>query len=159
MRPRSPARRLPAMLGPRARHPVVVVVDDHAHTRDMLREALELAGMDVRACSNVGDALGAVLERAPDIVVTDLRLAGGPGGAHLAALLRADPATSRIAVLAISGALEATPEVVRSVDAYLSRPIDLATLPDLVSALAETRARAEPSRRDTATIARPRHPR
>ncbi|MDQ3031536.1 MAG: response regulator [Myxococcota bacterium] len=116
----------------------VVVVEDHDDTREMLRETFEHAGMDVRACASAHEALGAVTERTADVVVTDLRLAGGEaGGAELAATLRNDPTTAGIALLAVSGELEATPDVVRFVDAYLRKPVDLATLPDLVEALAD----------------------
>lgn len=126
----------------------VVVVEDHEDTREMLRETFEHAGMDVRACASANEALGAVSERSADVVVTDLRLAGGAaGGAELAATLRSDPTTAGIALLAVSGELEATPDVVRFVDAYLRKPVDLATLPDLVEALVDRAAPSHEQRR------------
>src|SRR6202008_1904636 len=56
--------------------PTILIVDDEKHTRDGLRQLLE-NDYDVYVAGDIAGAMG-VLEREPiDLLLTDLRLAGG----------------------------------------------------------------------------------
>jgi CheY-like chemotaxis protein len=52
----------------------VLVVDDDADTRELLRRALEHEGMTVREAANGRDALARVAERKPELVLLDLMM-------------------------------------------------------------------------------------
>ena len=57
----------------------VLVVDDEQEITEVLRAYLEREGMQVQACSNVADALGALARSNPDLLVLDVTLPDGSG--------------------------------------------------------------------------------
>ena len=75
----------------------VLVVEDDADTREMLAALLERDGLRVRCAASVGEALAAVREAQPDVIVSDLAL-GAEHGHELAARLRDDPDTHDLAL-------------------------------------------------------------
>ena len=80
----------------------VLIVDDNADARDMLRTFLELAGHEVHDAVNGPDAVekaGAVL---PDLALVDLGLPGFDG-LEVATRLRDNPATRGIMLVAMTG--------------------------------------------------------
>lgn len=113
----------------------VVVVEDDADSRELLREALELAGFLVRPVADADEAMNALARRIPDVVVTDLVLAHGASGWTLAEALREQPETAEVALIAVSGRVEPDWRIVRAFDAYLRKPIDLDVLSRLVAQL------------------------
>jgi two-component system nitrate/nitrite response regulator NarL len=67
----------------------VLIVDDHRLTATALADSLSVRGMEVAGvCHSVGDAVGSVQARQPDVVITDLDLGVGPTGIDLALTLR-----------------------------------------------------------------------
>ena len=52
----------------------VLVVDDHQPTVQLIRSALEGMGLDVRAAGNGAEALLAVHEEKPDLVILDVMM-------------------------------------------------------------------------------------
>lgn len=57
----------------------VLVVDDDAGIRELLTSALSFAGYEVVVAADVGSALHAIADAAPDAVVLDVMLPGGDG--------------------------------------------------------------------------------
>jgi signal transduction histidine kinase/ActR/RegA family two-component response regulator len=57
----------------------LLVVDDEPDTRDLLTAVLEQCGAEVRACSSVAEALQALDEEAPDVLVSDIGMPGENG--------------------------------------------------------------------------------
>jgi DNA-binding NarL/FixJ family response regulator len=79
----------------------IVVVDDHAVVRAGLRALLD-AQADLCVVGEAADsatALDVVAHTSPDVVLMDLNLGAGPGGAATTALVRATPAPPRVLVL------------------------------------------------------------
>jgi len=113
----------------------LVIVEDDADHRTMLAEILSMDRHVVRAYPSAEDAHAAILVRTPDIVITDLKL-GGVAGWKLAEMLRTDPRTRHVALVAVTGAVDPRREVVTHFDAYLPKPIDLDVLRELVRNLA-----------------------
>jgi CheY-like chemotaxis protein len=69
----------------------------------------------------------------PDVVVTDLVLRPHRAtGWALAEMLRREPRTSHIALIALTGRVDPRMEVVRAFDAYLRKPAEVQLLLDLV---------------------------
>jgi CheY-like chemotaxis protein len=61
----------------------ILVVDGDLQVRRLLELSLRNAGFDVRAVSTATDALKAVGEVAPDLILSEARLEGGPDGLEL----------------------------------------------------------------------------
>jgi CheY-like chemotaxis protein len=57
----------------------ILCVDDHAETCDLLRRLLVMAGHDVRAAQNAGEARRAMNEWALDLLLCDVELPDGSG--------------------------------------------------------------------------------
>jgi CheY-like chemotaxis protein len=79
----------------------LILAEENAGTRRSLGDALRGAGFSVTDVCRGDDALRAVREEAPDLVVTDLNLSG-MDGVELTRELRSDPATRHIPVIGVS---------------------------------------------------------
>ena len=82
----------------------VLIVDDDRDTREMYSESLKADGFDILAASSGEEALRLASDRAPTVVVTDLRLRGRIDGLELARRLRADKRTSKARIILLTGA-------------------------------------------------------
>jgi len=95
------------------------VVDDEPDQRFLLRRIFERAGHEVTDAPDGAAALRMVGESAPDLVLTDMMMPV-MGGAELIRFLRAEPATARIPVLAVSG----DSHLAGDADAVVTKPYD-----------------------------------
>ena len=86
---------------PPGRRPRVLLVDPDAATREIEALLVRYYGYEVRSASNPAEALRLARAERPDAIVCEL-FAGAPGGRSTVALLRRDPATSGIPVIAIA---------------------------------------------------------
>lgn len=85
----------------------VLIVEDHAVTRDGLRMMLEAVGLCVAGeADNAAQAVQEFVTCQPDIVLVDIRLGNGPDGIHVAAKLRQIAPKAKLIMFA-SDALEA----------------------------------------------------
>lgn len=114
----------------------ILVVEDNESIRELIQIVLKGAGHEVEA---VGDAEQA-LERArtirPGVILMDIQLPG-MDGLELARRLKADTATTDIVILAVTAyAMESDHRKAREAgcDGYISKPLDVKTLPDTVAA-------------------------
>jgi CheY-like chemotaxis protein len=124
----------------------VLVVDDHPINLKLACDVMEHEGYLVDRAESAEAALACIARVRPDLILMDLGMPGMDGFA-LTRRLRADEATRRIPVVALTAfamkrdeekALEA------GCDAYISKPIDTRTLPARIAALLESL----PRRRD-----------
>lgn len=122
----------------------VVVVEDDAEMRSIIRDVLENDGFEVTAVSN-GEALVAMLgHHHPDLVVLDLALPGMQG-LDVLRRLQADPA--RVPTIVVSGRGAETDRVVGlelGADDYLAKPFSHRELLARVRAVLR-RSRAVPT--------------
>lgn len=79
----------------------VLVVDDEAAIRDMIRFALEQSDMQVRSAANAHDALLSINEERPDIILMDWMMPG-VSGLELTRRLRKDSFTSEIPIIMLT---------------------------------------------------------
>ena len=109
----------------------VLIVDDDADIREIVQMALEFQpGWSVVGESKGENAVARAVDLAPDVILLDVNLDGMDGPATLAAL-RADPRTSTIPVLFLTGATRpAEVERLRGLgaDGILAKPFDPLTL-------------------------------
>jgi CheY-like chemotaxis protein len=81
----------------------VVVVEDHDDVRSLLVEFLRQQGARVIDCSNAAQALEAVTQERPDVVLSDINLPGGDGFQLLQSIRSLDPEIGgKTAVIAMS---------------------------------------------------------
>ena len=79
--------------------PRVLIVEDHPMFRDALRSVLQSLGVEViGAVATAEEAVGAVRDFAPELVIMDLQLADGSGVDATARIVEVAPAT-RVLVL------------------------------------------------------------
>ncbi len=64
---------------PRPKHSKILVVDDSAINRELLRHVLDSFGYEVWSAASVTEARAILRERIPDLLLTDIHLADGNG--------------------------------------------------------------------------------
>jgi len=115
---------------------VLVVEDDHV-IRELLVVNLKMEGHDAVTAVDGSEALRAVADRAPDVVLLDMMLPGVDGW-EVAARLKGDEATRSIPIIALSArAMQADIErgMELGVDRYVTKPFDPIELMHLVGTL------------------------
>lgn len=120
----------------------LLVVEDDAHIRLGLCDALRAEGYEVSECSNGAQALPLVRQRHPDLLVLDIMLPG-KSGYDLCRELRA--AKNRVPILMLSAKGQEIDKVVGlelGADDYVTKPFSLRELLARVHALLR---RAEPA--------------
>jgi two-component system cell cycle response regulator DivK len=112
----------------------ILIVDDNPANLKLARVLLAAAGYEVRVAVDAEEAL-AVLDRFhPRLILMDLQLPG-MDGLTLTRLLKDDPATRHVAILALTAyAMKGDEEkaLLAGCDGYVTKPIDTRTLPLVV---------------------------
>jgi CheY-like chemotaxis protein len=122
----------------------VLVVDDDAPTRVMLRMVLERAGHEVVEAAHGAAALDIIgPEFLPDVVMTDLTMPILSGG-ELINRLRSAPRTASIPIVVVSGNYDSARTLRASglVQAVIDKPFDAADLTGCIRAVAGTGIRS-----------------
>ncbi|MBD0330140.1 MAG: response regulator transcription factor [Thermoleophilia bacterium] len=101
--------------------PTVLVVEDDADLRELLREVLERAGMDVREAGDGREALEAVYRDPPDLVVLDLVMPEVDGWETLARL-RDATAAPVLVLSARAGEVDKVRALRAGADDYVTKP-------------------------------------
>ena len=101
----------------------ILIVDDDPGFRALLRTTFEVVDVEVREAESMAAAEAAIEIARPEVVVLDVRLPG-PDGLALCRKLKADPATSDIAIILLTGAEEGTAASAKEAgaDAFLRKP-------------------------------------
>jgi two-component system phosphate regulon response regulator PhoB len=81
--------------------PTVLVVDDEAAIRDMIRFALEQADMSVQSAANAHEALLSITEKRPNIILMDWMMPG-VSGLELTRRLRKESYTEDIPIIMLT---------------------------------------------------------
>jgi len=106
--------------------PLVLVVEDSDAIRAAFTILLEESGYAVAAAATGAEALRLAERRAPDLVLLDLGLPD-MRGLDVARRLKADPATARVPLVALTGRDDETDRgalLAAGCAAYLVKPID-----------------------------------
>jgi DNA-binding response OmpR family regulator len=107
--------------------PKILIVDDEPNIRDLLTTSLRFAGFAVRAVGNGAQAISAVLEEEPDLIILDVMLPDINGQA-VCELIRQDPTMSDIKIICISGMVEEDKIAelrTAGADDFLHKPLDI----------------------------------
>lgn len=79
----------------------ILIVEDHPTMREAMRLVLEGEGFDIDEASDGAQALSAVHEEPPDLVLLDMSIPGVSGPDVLAAV-KGDPTTSEVRVIVVT---------------------------------------------------------
>lgn len=108
----------------------VLVVDDNAVSRELMRAVLERACDELLEASDGREALNVIAETEPDVVLLDIELPLMDGFSVLKSI-RGDPRFTHLPVFAVTAnAMEGDREkaLAAGFDAYITKPIDGAAL-------------------------------
>ena len=121
----------------------IIVIEDDADFRSLLRQVLEHAGHEVREAADGGAGLALHRDRPADLVVTDLYMPEKDGIETILELREAFP---DVRILAVSGAGHAVSRTASledarllGADAVLAKPFGLAELREAVKGLVCTK--------------------
>ena len=110
------------------------VVDDNEVNVELALVVLEAAGYVVDVALDANQALRRVAQCRPELILMDIQLPGMDGLA-LTRLIKADPATRDIVIVAFTAfAMQGDEARMRAAgcDGYIAKPIDVAQLPGQV---------------------------
>lgn len=113
----------------------ILIVDDNAINLELLRAVLEADGYDIRAAMSAEEALAALVEPRPRLILMDIQLPG-MDGLELTRRLKADPETRDILIVAVTAyAMKGDEEKAREAgfDGYITKPINTRTLGAVVA--------------------------
>ena len=105
----------------------ILVVDDEAPIRKLLREQLEAEGYIVREAKDGMDAITQVRKQSPDLIILDV-IMPQISGFDVAAILKNNPETRRIPIIILSIVGEEERSYRLGADKYLTKPIDTEAL-------------------------------
>jgi len=114
--------------------PLVLIVDDNDRNRKLARDVLRMAGIRTLEAATAAEGIAIASEHLPEVILMDLRLPDLEG-TEAARLLRADPRTARIPVVAMTAlSLDARDDWLLDAGfaGYIVKPIDIDELPDVV---------------------------
>jgi CheY-like chemotaxis protein len=130
------------MKAARSAEPILIVEDD-PDGRDMLVYYLQLNGFNVHEASDGAAALSLASTLRPRVIFMDLDL-GGLDGLEITRRMRANVGTKQAIIVAVTGRVFADDrnEAHRAgFDDFISKPFDIATLPDYLDRLLGTAGR------------------
>jgi PAS domain S-box-containing protein len=101
----------------------ILVVDDEAPMRELLRQQLSAEGYRVREAKDGRDAIAQVKKQLPDLVILDVKMPE-MSGFDVAAVLKHNPQSMSIPIIMLSVAEEQERGYRLGVDRYLIKPIN-----------------------------------
>lgn len=112
----------------------VLVVEDYEDTREFMKFILQDYGFDVAEATNGFEAIEAVKQQAPDLILMDISMPG-MDGLTAARKIREQNGGRRTPIIAITAYGEAAKKkaIEAGCDASLSKPIDFADLEPVLS--------------------------
>ena len=105
----------------------ILVIDDDASIRNLLRQELEAKGYTVREAGNGQEAITQVRESRPDLITLDI-IMDGISGYDVAAILKSDPATLDIPIIIVSVIDDKNKGRHLGIDSYVTKPLDMVLL-------------------------------
>jgi two-component system, cell cycle response regulator DivK len=121
----------------------VLIVDDNPMNMKLVRVLLTGEGYDVRTAADALEAMDILKEWRPLLILMDIQLPG-IDGLELTRRLKADSATDQIIIIGLTAyAMKGDQERILAAgcDAYIAKPIDTRTLPDVIATLVEKNSR------------------
>lgn len=106
--------------------PTILIVDDEALNRKLLEALLLPEGYLTVSAASGEEALALIAERAPDLILLDVRMPG-MDGYQVASTLKADPVTAGIPIIMVTAQADRAARVIgldAGAEEYLTKPVD-----------------------------------
>ena len=103
---------------------VILIVDDEAAIREMIRMSLELAGFNCLEANDIQQAHSTIIDKTPDLVLLDWMLPGG-SGIELLRRLKRDELTRETPVIMLTAKVDEDNKIQGldvGADDYISKP-------------------------------------
>jgi two-component system cell cycle response regulator DivK len=116
---------------------LVLIVEDHEKNLKLARDVLQAKGYETLEARTGEEGVALARQRKPDVVLMDIQLPG-ISGIEAFGQLRADPATARIPVVALTASVTPSDRsqiTAAGFDAFVSKPINLREFLDTVQRL------------------------
>ena len=104
----------------------ILIVDDEIQNRELFEHLLRLEGYRTLTAANGEEALKAIAEHSPDLILLDIMMPG-INGYELAVLLKADAATSNIPIIMVTALIDRDARLAAlnaGAEEFLSKPVD-----------------------------------
>jgi two-component system, sensor histidine kinase len=118
--------------------PVVLLAEDHDDTRRVYGLILRHFGFDVEEAASGEEAIAIARDRHPSLVLMDIGLPGIDGW-QTGRILKADPKTTNIPLIAFSARVDSTDDLIgrATFDGYIRKPVSPLELARRVGAYLE----------------------
>ena len=137
-----------------ANSPVVLIVEDHDDTREMLQLLLQVFGCRVIPAHDGEEAMNLAEKSLPDLILMDMRMPH-LDGLSLTRMIRSHPTLNEVPIIAVTGMV--TPQfrseaLTAGCNDYLYKPIDCDRLEELIKTLTPSAPRHNLSSRSVITV-------
>ena len=106
---------------------VILIVEDNEKNMKLVRDVLQVKGYQTLEAGTAEDGIALAQAHSPDLVLMDIQLPG-MNGIEALGVLRANPATARIPVIAVTASvMQQDRKLITEAgfDAYIGKPINL----------------------------------
>ena len=106
---------------------LILIVEDNEKNLKLVRDVLQVKGYKTVDTTTAEEGIKVAVEKKPDLILMDIQLPG-MNGIEALKVLRADPATSAIPVIAVTASVmqqDRTLITEAGFDAYVSKPISI----------------------------------
>jgi two-component system, cell cycle response regulator DivK len=113
---------------------LILIVEDNEKNLKLVRDVLQVKGYETLDSGTAEDGLKIAQARSPDLILMDIQLPG-MSGIDALKVLRADPATAGIPIVAITASVmqQDRQEIMRAgFDGFIEKPVNLKNLLDTV---------------------------
>jgi two-component system cell cycle response regulator DivK len=113
---------------------LILIVEDNAKNLKLVRDVLQVKGYQTIEAGSAEDGLKLARTRAPNLILMDIQLPG-MNGIEALRVLRAEPATAAIPVVAITASVmqQDRRQVINAgFDGFIEKPVNLKNLLDIV---------------------------
>jgi two-component system cell cycle response regulator DivK len=120
---------------------LILIDEDNEKNMKLVRDVLQVKGYATLEAGNAEDGIRLAAEHIPDLVLMDIQLPG-MNGIDALGVLRADPATADIPVIAVTASVmqQDRKQITEAgFDGYIGKPINLKEFLDTVRAMLERR--------------------
>ncbi|MDW5418579.1 EAL domain-containing protein [Iodobacter sp. CM08] len=108
----------------------ILIVDDESQNRKLLETLLSPEGYITQCAASGEEALAAIAEHAPDLILLDIMMPG-MDGFEVAVILKASPLTSRIPIIMVTALNDRSARLAglnAGAEEFLTKPVDRAEL-------------------------------
>ena len=120
---------------------VILIVEDNEKNMKLVRDVLQVKGYQTLEAGTAEDGIALAQAHSPDLVLMDIQLPG-MNGIEALGVLRANPATARIPVIAVTASvMQQDRKLITEAgfDAYIGKPINLKEFLQAVREMIEAR--------------------